>query len=79
MIVVRYTYNICLRNGLDKDTYDMAKRVEEHIMKCDGVCGCEIAHEKDNRGYNSFNVDDAIEWQRSNRRWLGERGASDGR
>lgn len=77
MRVIRYTFTVCLRNGLGRDTYDMAKRIEEHIMKCSGVCGCEITNEKDDHGYNTFDVNDAIEWQRSNRRWLGQEGGAE--
>lgn len=73
MTVVRYTFDVCLRDGIDKDIYSMAHLIEESIMKCNGVCGCENAHETDSRGYNSVNVNNAIEWQRTNRRWLGEK------
>lgn len=73
MTVVRYTFDVCLRDGIDKDTYSMARRIEESILKCNGVCGCEYAYKADANGYSSVNVNDAIKWQRTNRRWLGEK------
>lgn len=73
MTVVRYTFDVCLRDRMNEDTYTKARRIEEAILKCDGVCGCEYAYNADNRGYNSVNVNEAIEWQRNHRKWLGEK------
>lgn len=42
MKVLRYTFDICIRNGVDKDAYCMGSLIEKAIMKCDGVCGCEF-------------------------------------
>ena len=73
MKVVRYTFDVCLRDGIDKDTYSMVRPLEEAIMGCSGVCGCEHAPRADSHGYRCVDVDKAIEWQRANRRWIGER------
>lgn len=73
MTVVRYTFDVCLRDGLDKDTYSMGSLIEKSILGTDGVCGCEIAHKADAEEYSSVVVNDAIKWQRANRRWLAER------
>lgn len=72
MTVVRYTFDVCLRDGLDKDTYSMGSLIEKSILGTAGVCGCEIAHKADAEGYSSVDVNDAIKWQRTNRCWLGE-------
>lgn len=74
MTVVRYTFDVCLRGGLNKDTYCMGRLIEKSILGTDGICGCEIAHNADSRGYSSVDINKAIEWQRTNRRWLGEEG-----
>lgn len=76
MIVVRYTFDVCLRDGINKDTYSMGSLIADSILKTAGVCGCEVAHKANAEGYRSVNVDDAIEWQRANRRWLGEKGGA---
>lgn len=76
MKVVRYTFDVCLRDGLDKDTYSMGSLIEKSILGTNGVCGCEIAHKTDAEGYSSVDVNDAIKWQRTNRRWLGEKGCA---
>lgn len=73
MTVVRYTFDVCLRNGIDKDEYTMGGLIEKSILDTAGVCGCELAHKADAEGYSSVNMDDAIKWQRINRRWLGEK------
>ena len=76
MTVVRYTFDVCLRDGLDKDTYSMGSLIEKSILGTNGVCGCELAHKADAEGYSSVDVNDAIKWQRTNRRWLGEKGGA---
>lgn len=76
MTVVRYTFDVCLRDGINKDTYSMGSLIAESIQKTAGVCGCEVAHKADSEGYTSVNVNDAIKWQRANRRWLGEKGGA---
>ena len=73
MIVVRYTFDVCLRDSRDKDTYSMGSLIAKSILGTDGVCGCEIAHKADAEGYSSVDVNEAIKWQRANRCWLGER------
>ena len=73
MTVARYTFDVCLRDGLNKDTYSMGSLIAKSILGTTGVCGCEIAHEADADGYSSVDVNEAIKWQRTNRRWLGER------
>ena len=73
MTVVRYTLDVCLRDGLDKDEYTMGSLIEKSILGTAGVCGCEIAHKADAEGYGSVDVNDAIRWQRAHRRWLGEK------
>ena len=77
MTVVRYTFDVCLRDGLNKDTYSMSSLIEESILGTAGVCGCELVHKADAEGYCSCNVNDAIKWQRTNRRWLGEKEGGD--
>ena len=76
MKVVRYTFDVCLREGLDKDTYSMGSLIEESILGTAGVCGCELNHTADAEGFGSVNVNDAIKWQRTNRHWLGEKGGA---
>ena len=76
MTVVRYTFDVCLRDGINKDTYAMARQIEESILKCNGVCGCETAHKADGRGYNSVSVNGAIEWQRNHKKWIEENGGA---
>ena len=74
MKVVRYTFDVCLREGLGKDEYTIGGLIEKSILGTAGVCGCEIAHKADAEGYSSVDVNEAIKWQRTNRRWLGEKG-----
>lgn len=74
MTVVRYTFDVCLRDGLGKDTYTMGSLIEESILGTAGVCGCERVPKADAEGYSSINVNDAIKWQRTNKCWLGEKG-----
>lgn len=76
MNVVRYTFDVCLRDSVDKDTYSMGSLIEKSILGTAGVCGCELAHNADTGGYSSVNVNDAIKWQRTNRCWLGEKGGA---
>lgn len=76
MTVVRYTFDVCLRDGLNKDTYSMGSLIEKSILGTAGVYGCELAHKADAEGYRSVNVNDAIKWQRTNSRWLGEKGGA---
>lgn len=76
MTVVRYTFDVCLRDGLNKDTYGMGGLIAESILGTAGVCGCELVHKADAEGYSSVNVNDAINWQRTNRRCLGENGGA---
>ena len=76
MTVIRYTFDVCLRDGIDKDTYSMGSLIAESILGTAGVCGCELAYKADAEGYSSVNVNDAIKWQRTNRCWLGEKGGA---
>ena len=76
MTVVRYTFDVCLRDGLNKDAYSMGSLIENSILGTAGVCGCELAHKADAEGYSSVDVNEAIKWQRANSRWLGEKGGS---
>ena len=76
MTVVRYTFDVCLRDGLNKDTYGMGGLIAESILSTAGVCGCELVHKADAAGYSSVNVNDAINWQRTNRSCLGEKGGA---
>lgn len=73
MKVVRYTFDVCLRDGLGKDMYSMGSLITKSILDTAGVCGCELAHKADTEGYSCVDVNDAIKWQRTNRRWLGEK------
>ena len=73
MTVARYTFDVCLRDCLNKDTYSMGSLIAKSILGTAGVCGCEIAHKADADRYSSVDVNEAIKWQRTNRRWLGER------
>lgn len=77
MTVVRYTFDVCLRDGLNKDTYGMGGLIAESILGTAGVCGCELVHKADAAGYSSVNVNDAINWQRTNRSCLGEKGGAE--
>ncbi|MBQ1344742.1 MAG: hypothetical protein IIY62_00125 [Kiritimatiellae bacterium] len=74
MTVVRYTFDVCLREGLGKDIYTMGSLIEKSILGTAGVCGCERSHDAD--GYSSVKVDAAIRWQRDNGRWLDEEGVA---
>ena len=78
MTVVRYTFDVCLRDGLTQDTYSMGILIAETILGTAGVCGCEIAHRAGEQelGYNSVDINKAIEWQRDNRKWIGEEGGA---
>ena len=76
MKVVRYTFDVCLRDGIDKDIYSMGGLIEKSILGTAGVCGCERACKVDAEGYSSVDVNDAIKWQRTNRRWLGKEGGA---
>lgn len=76
MTVVRYTFDVCLRDVLNKDEYSMGSLIEKSILGTAGVCGCELVHKADAEGYGSVNVNDAIKWQRANRRWLDEKGGA---
>ena len=60
MTVVRYTFDVCLRDGLSKDTYGMGGLIAESILGTAGVCGCELVHKADAEGDSSGNVNDAI-------------------
>jgi len=66
--VVRYTFDVCIRTGANKD-------IEKAIMGCNNVCGCETFL-GDQKGYSSVDVSDAIKWQRTNKCWLGEKGGA---
>ena len=59
---------------LGKDEYTMGGLIEKSILGTAGVCGCELVHKADADGYSSVDVNEAIKWQRTNRRWLGEKG-----
>lgn len=69
MKVVRYTFDVCLRDSADKDTYGMASELEKAIAGCRNVCGCETFW-GDKRGYSSVDVSGAIQWQRNNGKWI---------
>ena len=73
MTVVRYTFDVCLRDSIGKDEYTMGSLIEKSILGTAGVCGCERAHKADTEGYGSVDVSDAIKWQRTNKCWLGEK------
>ena len=75
MTVVRYTFDVCIRTGANKDEYDISRDIEKAIMGCNNVCGCETFL-GDQKGYSSVDVSDAIKWQRTNKCWLGEKGGA---
>ena len=62
MTVVRYTFNVCFKDGIDKDVYTMASELEKAIMKVPWVCGCEALHTHAMR-FNSVDVNKVIEGQ----------------
>ena len=72
MKVVRYTFDVCVRDNVDKDTYSLAPILEKAIASCDQVCGCETVW-KGLPGYLTVNVDAAIKWQQRNKEWLAEK------
>lgn len=59
MQIVRFTFDICLREHMNKDVYSMARDLEAGIMKVDGVCGCEATPSYANLS-NYIDVDDII-------------------
>lgn len=69
MKVVRYTFDVCVRDCIGKDTYSLAPTLEKAIASCEGVCGCETVW-KGLPGFLTVNVDAAIEWQQRNKEWL---------
>lgn len=75
MKVVRYTFDVCLRDSADKDTYSMASEIEKAIAGCRNVCGCE-AFWGDRREYSSVDVSGAIRWQCNNRKWINGDGSA---
>lgn len=77
MKVVRYTFDVCIRDSVDRDTYSMKSLIEKAITNCDGVCGCETVQKPKELNYNSVDVNKAIEWQRSNNCWIGEKKGGD--
>ena len=62
MKVVRYTFDICIKDGCDKDVYSLASELEKSIMKTEYVCGCEVRHTHSCR-FNSVDVDRVIKIQ----------------
>lgn len=75
MKVERYTFDVCIRDGADKDTYNMAREIEKAIAGCQNVCGCETFW-GDKRGYSSVDVSGAIQWQRNNGKWINGDGSA---
>ena len=71
MKIVRYTFDVCLRDSTDRDTYDMARKLEEGILKVENVCGCEVVKDSFNR-FNQVSVNDAIRSQHSLRKNIEE-------
>ena len=61
MTVVRYTFDVCLRDGLNKDTYGMGGLIAESILGTAGVCGCELVHKADAEGKNTA-IDNLIKY-----------------
>ena len=59
MTVVRFTFDVCLRNSTPGDVYTMGRKLEEALTKCEYVCGCEV---KSSHTWlaNSVDVDKAI-------------------
>lgn len=72
MQVVRYTFDVCVRDNADKDTYSLTPILEKSIASCEGVCGCELVR-KGLPGFLSVNVNAAIQWQQRNKEWLEEK------
>jgi hypothetical protein len=72
MKVVRYTFDVCVRNNTDKDIYSLAPIIEKAIASCEGVCGCETAW-KSIPGFNSVDVNKVLRLQQENQKWIGEK------
>ena len=75
MKVVRYTFDVCIRTGADKDEYSMSREIENAIRGCNNVCGCETFF-GDREGYSSVDVSGAIRWQRKNKKWINNDGGA---
>lgn len=71
MKIVRYTFDVCVRDNNDKDIYTHATILEKAIANCDGVCGCETVWRVPQ--FTQVNVDAAIQWQQRNKEWLEEK------
>lgn len=72
MKVVRYTFDICIKDACNKDVYSLASELEKSIMKTEYVCGCEVRHTHSCR-FNSVHVDDVIKVQNSKQKNIGEK------
>ena len=74
MKVVRYTFDVCFKNGAGC-VYDMARKLENAIMKVDYVCGCET---KDTHTWlaNAVDVDKVIKVQNASSKLVGEEGGA---
>lgn len=72
MQIIRYTFDVCVRDNNDKDVYDLAHSIENAIANCEGVCGCETVW-KGLPGFLKVDVDAAIRWQQKNKEWLEEK------
>lgn len=72
MKVVRYTFDVCVRDSYNKDIYNHASILEKAIANCEGVCGCETVW-KGLPGFLKVDVDAAIRWQQKNKEWLEEK------
>lgn len=75
MKVIRYTFDVCIRTGTDKDEYNMSREIEKAIRGCDNVCGCETFW-GDREGFSSVDVSGAIKWQRNNKKWIDDKGGA---
>ena len=42
MKVIRYSFDVCVRDNYEHDVYTLAHELEKHMMKADSVCGCEV-------------------------------------
>jgi len=62
MEVVRFTFDVCFRSGMDRDIYTAATRIEKAIMQTAWVCGCEMKGSHALRA-NAVDVDAVIEKQ----------------
>lgn len=72
MKVVRYTFDVCLRNSANKDVYSMAAELEKALAKADYVCGVEV---KDSHTFKS-NMCDVDAFIRAQNAGAGKVGAA---